>query len=223
MKRFLIPVIALLALGLFALQPASGALISRYEFASTYAPTVYASNVTVSSLGVSAFDIKQNNETGKEIDLSSESGAPHLVLRDLVSSTSTHYTGTITFNITPTSSYQISYDTLMLYASMGNSDGITMVLSYKVGSGSWVEVGTHTPTGVSSPGTQTVAKDSYNISALQNVSETVYFEIALAGNDGAIGNYDDIAVNGAVSLIPEPASLALLGLGGLMLLPRRRM
>ncbi len=59
----------------------------------------------------------------------------------------------------------------------------------------------------------------YNLdtSTLTGTSQKIRFETIEGGTD--FFYLDDITING---VIPEPASLALLGLGGLMLLPRRR-
>ena len=65
---------------------------------------------------------------------------------------------------------------------------------------------------------------SFDLSGTQfNALSSITFKLSASddGNDNAdILRLDDVVLNGTV--IPEPASLALLGLGGLMLLPRRR-
>ena len=58
-------------------------------------------------------------------------------------------------------------------------------------------------------------------SDFQNLTQAVTFRLyATSDGTGSTVQFDNFALNGEV--IPEPASLALLGLGGLMLLPRRK-
>lgn len=67
--------------------------------------------------------------------------------------------------------------------------------------------------------------NSLDLSAFQDEDTLRFFFIPNGNNQQNAGRFisvDNIVVNGTASAIPEPASLALLGLGGLMLLPRRK-
>jgi hypothetical protein len=52
--------------------------------------------------------------------------------------------------------------------------------------------------------------------------DSITFRIYYYGDWGPEGFWDDITVNGAVAAVPEPAALSVLGLGGVMMLTRRR-
>ncbi len=69
----------------------------------------------------------------------------------------------------------------------------------------------------------TIALNS--VASLQNITTPVTFRLYVnASGTGTTSGFalDDIRLSAEVSTIPEPGSLALLAMGGLMMLPRRR-
>ncbi|WP_432798031.1 PEP-CTERM sorting domain-containing protein [Poriferisphaera sp. WC338] len=111
-------------------------------------------------------------------------------------------------------------DIIVSWAQRGTSTGFdSRVFAYSTNGIDFTDFGTD-----SGDLTSTWETESYDlsaISALENVS-TVYFRITLNGATGTTGNnrFDNITIEG--SAIPEPASLALLGFGGLVALSRRK-
>ncbi len=124
------------------------------------------------------------------------------------------------FTLTPGTGYTFaSLDTLVFDWARGGDQGTRGIYAYVSTDG----FATSTKIGqqVNSSGTAWNIGQSYNI-GLTNVTGPVVFRFysRAEGADNRDMRFDNIVVNG--TLIPEPASLALMGIGGLLMLSRRR-
>ena len=124
------------------------------------------------------------------------------------------------FTITPDPFYEVTYESLSLFHGSFNATGLIKI-TYTVGAGPELNALTalgHTATN-SDPLT-------YNFQDFNDFTtdEVVTWRIYVWGaNDQNTGTrLDDITINATVTPIPEPSSLALLGLGGLLIARRRR-
>lgn len=187
---------------LLTVGTARGEVLLRYEFGNQNA-TIYGSHIDASTVVATVFDQRIYNESGKEIDVSSDSGAPHMLLRDFSGGTYPSFSGSFTFTVTPGDRHVVNYSEFSLFASW-TQNAFTMTLSYKVGAGDWVTVGSASPTGVGYPGTQTVLRRVFDISALQAIQESVSFKVVVSGPDNVIANFDDVRVDG-LAVISAPS------------------
>ncbi|MGJ8656579.1 MAG: PEP-CTERM sorting domain-containing protein [Akkermansiaceae bacterium] len=109
----------------------------------------------------------------------------------------------------------ITYENVSAFFG-SNGGSFTPALSYEIGAGSSVAAGTGT-----TPALQTFNQQTFNFADFttdETVTWTITFTKVSGGNDRL--RFDDLTVTGTV--VPEPSSTALLGLGGLALIARRR-
>lgn len=111
-------------------------------------------------------------------------------------------------------------DIVVSWAQRGTGSGFdSRAFAYSTDGTNFTDVGTDTGTLSSSWEIET-----YDLSSITDIDDqdAVTFRITLDGATGGSGNnrFDNITVEGTV--IPEPTSLALLGLGGLLIARRRR-
>lgn len=70
-----------------------------------------------------------------------------------------------------------------------------------------------------------ITQGPVDLSSFTALTGTIIFEYRIARDAGTFGSVlgiDDVVLDGTVTLIPEPGALALMGLGGVMLLSRRQ-
>ena len=122
------------------------------------------------------------------------------------------------FTVTPNAGKQISYESLSFYYGTHSNGSGEYGLRYVDGANAEVTV---VSTG-SDPRFAGVNLYTINLGGFTS-SDTVEWRIYLSSSSDTVGQrFDDITLNATVSDIPEPGSLALLGLGGLCLIRRRR-
>ena len=126
------------------------------------------------------------------------------------------------FTTSPTAGFQITYESLSLYHGAFNNTP-KFKITYAIGAGpDTVALATtsHT-TGVGNGATlEFKTSDFADFTTDQTVTWKIFIFDANDNNTGT--RFDDITINGSVTLIPEPGTLALLGLGGLFVAQRRR-
>lgn len=124
-------------------------------------------------------------------------------------------TDSITFTTVGLSGEDVTYENLSSF--FGSNGGFfTPSLSYMIGAASSVDAGTG-----SEPALQTFAQQTFDFADFttdETVTWTLLFTKGTGGNDRL--RIDDLTLNGSV--VPEPSSTALLGLGSLALILRRR-
>jgi hypothetical protein len=208
-----------------------GAVIAQYNFNTNANATTVAANVTAGALvnknsGFDNFSASSSTNPVNEVVDDSDSGGKALFFQDIVvSGTDNSYDGgRFEVTITPDTGTIINYDSLTFYAiAIGGGvvdvnyslDGGTTFLAIQA------DIGV---TDASTPGNQTVNQTVVNldgIAALQASATSVIFQIDPENNSGGEFAMDDLTLNGT-AFVPEPASLALLALGSLCMLGRRR-
>ncbi|MFC5050438.1 PEP-CTERM sorting domain-containing protein [Rubritalea spongiae] len=199
--------IALITTGLSLASAQAATLVGYEHTAGSTTPDILASGITsTSALGGSL-----NGTIATTIDQLSAAGANGLP--NSAGQTSNYY-----FSYVVTGS-NVTYESLDLAeaAKVGTRD---FRLAYSIDGGSEVEI--QGWTGSQVLGSQTV--NNYDFADF-TTSDSVEFRIYWGGSANNNGNArvysDSFTLNGSVA-VPEPSSTALLGLGGLALILRRR-
>jgi len=127
------------------------------------------------------------------------------------------------YSLTPSEGYRLNLTNLTFDHKKENSGAKRWDVTYRVGStGAFTNVGNGSADNV----TWISANDNLSgITALQNTANTIYFRIVAseASNNGKKWDLDNVTLTGDVLMIPEPTTIAILALGGLMLRrPRQR-
>lgn len=207
-----------IAAGLFfgALVPSHAAILANYNFTSATASVDADANSTASS-----FTSNYGSNSGL-------SGAGNYFVRVQVTPpltdpvTTTNY---FTFTVTAASGFTLNLTDLALKTALvdpNQPSGTTFVRSSVDGFA--FDLGSYTQTGTSGSDFTNRSIDLTG-AAYQNLSSITfriyhYDDTDSTSSTGLVHRIDDVVLNG--SAIPEPASLAILGLGGLSMLVRRR-
>jgi len=119
-----------------------------------------------------------------------------------------------TFTLTPAAGYEIDFDDFV-YTGQASSTGPTS-FSFRSSVDAFAsDIGTPTATGTTI---------SLTAASFQNLTTATEFRLYGAGASAAAGTFavNSFTFNGDAVLVPEPASLGLIGVGALSLLRRRR-
>ena len=235
---------ALAAFGLVS-QSSQAAIIEGFDFAplaggaGNFGPATYAS--TTSDANVTTIGLSRGNTI-----LSTGSGAAHAYGSNNFSITAANKTDAITasnfftFGVTVNAGYTLSLSDIGAFNVRRSSSGpSTGVLQYSLNGSSFTDIGSPATFGAvtTSAGNPQTAITLSGISDLQGIAEgtTVTFREVVYGatstggtfyfNDPLNTSATDFSLNGVTTPVtgtPEPASLSLLGLGGLAMVARRR-
>lgn len=227
MKKLVIVVLVCMVCSL-----SQGAVIAGYNFGSDLAATTEGANVTASAIGLSAglagYGGRSGGAGGHLYTRSSGTG-----VTDLAGAiTDNDY---LTFTIDVAAGYEMNLTSLTLLQGYTRNSSYTgkfltaNLLTSVDGFSSADSVSDITSWATikdngSTPHFQTWTIDSeFSGAKFQGLTGSTEFRFYLTDNTNdtnIIHRFDDIVLNGTV--IPEPATLCLLGLGGLLSLKRRR-
>jgi hypothetical protein len=139
----------------------------------------------------------------------------------------------MTFSLTPIEGYLLSLSSINPYNIRRSGTGPTTgQWQYQIGTGGFFDLGSPITWGATTTatGNPQQAINLAGISALQNLSEMVTFRVVNWDTTNSGGNWyfnstspgsNDLLVQGTVTAVPEPSTLALLALAGLATLRRR--
>lgn len=224
------------ALGVLCAQSVNAAVVAAWDFnalpvagvqITTAAPNVVAPNVVTTGVTPKANLAPRAFIQTKSIGGSTSS--PLLSLSYLLKTEAT--ADYVQFSVAPAAGYELDLSSLTMDVIRGSTSATRgyYVRSSVDGYASNLLYQANIPTANSEGATGTWLPQNANLSglaAMQNVTTPVSFRIyAFITGGGTVDsaiNFDNIVVNGAVSVVPEPAILGLLGVAGLVLARRHR-
>lgn len=215
------------AIALGAAGPASADVITDYRFDNGSAASSDTElNSDAGDFGFS--DTTNDGDSAVETGLSASSDSTFL-RSDATGSTQNEALDDddfFEFTVTADAGYELNLDDLAL-DGFSEPRGVTMTIYLQSSLGGFgsanpvIASGTFIEAPMTSPDSLTLDLGAAQFDGLSSITFRLFISDDKTQNN-QIGRLDNIRLSGVVSLIPEPASVALLGLGALMIGARRR-
>ena len=227
MKHTIKPLIPIAVLSLVSLPSASAAVLAVYAFNSA-SPSATSSDANVTAGDVTVGPGFTGGFSSSGNAFARSTGTSGSTVSFANASTANDY---FSVTIGPNSGYNMNLDSLTFdygYSSVVNTGGD--LRAYVTTSDDSHAAFESFFTTTATDGTNTI---TFPISAnvdltgaeFQSISSDIEFRIYLSdayNNNDVIHRIDNVTLNGTVAAVPEPSSAALLGLGSLALILRRR-